>query len=196
MTITLNSVGIPEGQVGPWRVERWVMTETDAWASSLRAALNPQRPYRAVPVGTYTKLTHNGSTIMSDTPDELRDFQMAVLNAKGHILINGLGLGCVVISCLRRPEVETATVIEIDPNVIALIGPHIIDDRLTIINGDAFQYKPPKGQRYQMVWHDIWDTICSDNLPQMHQLHRKYGRRTDWQGSWSRELCEWQRDKL
>lgn len=196
MTITLNSVGIPEGQVGPWRVERWVMTETDAWASSLRAALNPQRPYRAVPVGTYTKLTHNGSTIMSDTPDELRDFQMAVLNAKGHILINGLGLGCVVISCLRRPEVETATVIEIDPNVIALIGPHIIDDRLTIINGDAFQYKPPTGQRYQMVWHDIWDTICSDNLPQMHQLHRKYGRRTDWQGSWSRELCEWQRDKL
>lgn len=131
--------------------------------------------------------------IMSDTPDELRDFQMAVLRAKGHILINGLGLGCVVTACLRKPEVETATVIEIDSDVIALVGSHFTDDRLTIINADAFQYQPPKGQRYQMVWHDIWDSICSDNLPQMHRLHRKYGRRADWQGSWSRELCEWQR---
>ena len=186
-------MNIPEGQAGPWRVEKWTMTEKDAWASDLRATLNPQRPYRAVPVGIYTKLMRNGATIMSDTPDELRDFRMAVLHAKGHILINGLGLGCVVTACLQKPAVETATVIEIDPDVIALIGPHFTDDRLTIINADALQYQPPKGQRYQMVWHDIWDNICSDNLPQMHRLHRKYGRRTDWQGSWSRELCEWHR---
>ena len=194
MTTTIAGVvSIPEGQAGSWRVEKWVMTEADARLSSLRAALNPQRSSRAVPAGVYTKLTRNGAIIMSDTPDELRDFQMAVLHAKGHILINGLGLGCVVTACLRKPEVETATVIEIDPDVIALIGRHFTDNRLTIINADAFQFQPSKGQRYQMVWHDIWDDICSDNLPQMHRLHRKYGRCADWQGSWSRELCGDQR---
>jgi hypothetical protein len=34
-----------------------------------------------------------------------------------------------------------------------------------------------KGKRYDMVWHDIWDDICSDNLEGMAKLHRKYGDR-------------------
>lgn len=44
-----------------------------------------------------------------------------------------------------------------------------------------------------MVWHDVWDYIDANNLTQMHALHRKYGRRADWQGSWCRDQCERQR---
>ena len=54
---------------------------------------------------------------------------------------------------------------------------------------DALQFMP-RGMKFTVVWHDIWNHICSDNLPDMHKLHRKYGRRTDWQGSWARHLCE------
>ena len=55
---------------------------------------------------------------------------------------------------------------------------------------DAFEYKPPKGKRYDAVWHDIWDGICTDNLKDMKKLHRKYGKNSNYQASWARGLCE------
>ena len=64
------------------------------------------------------------------------------------------------------------------------------DCKLNIICADALEWKPPKGTRYNAVWHDIWDNICGDNLDDMKKLHRKYGRRTNWQGSWCRDQCE------
>ena len=76
---------------------------------------------------------------------------------------------------------------------IKLIAPHYNDPRLEIIHADAFEWKPPKGVRYNCVWHDIWDYICTDNLPEMHKLHRKYGRRCDYQESWCRSVCEYEK---
>lgn len=130
---------------------------------------------------------------MTDTPAEIRDLYPLRRMATGQVLINGLGLGVAVEMCLSKPEVEHVTVIEISQEVIQLVGSYlklIHGDRLTVIHADAFEYKHPKGVRYNAVWHDIWDSICADNLPEMHRLHRKYGRRTDWQGSWCRYECE------
>jgi spermidine synthase len=137
---------------------------------------------------------------MSDTPAEQDDHREFVQRARGRILINGLGLGMVLQACLERRKwqsdeyaVEHATVVEISPAVIALVAPHYqarYGDRLTIVQADALTWQPPKGERYAAVWHDIWPDICTDNLPQMHTLHRRYGRRADWQGSWARWICE------
>lgn len=139
-----------------------------------------------IPEGEYTSLTCKGrGIVMSDTPDEMRDHYHAFWKAKGHVLINGLGLGMVLGAILRKPEVEHVTVIEIDPDVIDLVGPHYACGRLTIINVDAFEYVPPKGARFGAAWHDIWDDYCADNLPEMTRLKRRYGRRADWQGCWS-----------
>lgn len=107
--------------------------------------------------------------------------------------MNGLGLGLIVGCMLEKEQVNHVTVIEISAEVIELVGTHYLKkygDRLTIIHADALEYKPSKGQRFNTVWHDIWPTICSDHLPDMHKLHRKYGRRCDWQGSWCRYLME------
>lgn len=130
---------------------------------------------------------------MSDTPDEIRDLYPIVWKAQGHVLINGLGLGVVLQACLQKEDVTRATVIEISPDVIALVAPHYREkygDRFEVIQADALAWKPPKGVRYGAVWHDIWDTICWENLESMKLLHRRYGRRADWQGSWCRYLCE------
>ena len=62
--------------------------------------------------------------------------------------------------------------------------------RITELKDNAFEYKLPKGVRYDVVWHDIWDYITSDNLPEMIKLHRKYGRKCDYQESWCRYRCE------
>ena len=89
---------------------------------------------------------------------------------------------------------ERVTVVEVNQDVIDLVGPHYSAlygaHHVEIVHGDALTYQPPKKVRYGAVWHDIWANICPDNLPEMHKLHRRYGRRSDWQGSWSRHLCE------
>ena len=127
---------------------------------------------------------------MSDTPAELSDFRHILYRCKGHVLINGLGLGIVADAVLSREGVDHVTVIEVSSDVIALTGPTLearYGDKLTIVNADALAWKSPRGIRYNVVWHDIWDTICGDNKETMSKLHRKYGRRCDWQDSWCRD---------
>jgi spermidine synthase len=103
-------------------------------------------------------------------------------------------LGYAIEVCCRKGTVEHITVIEKSPDVIKLSGPHYLKrypDKLTIIQADAFTWEPPKGMRYDVVWHDIWNNNCSDNLVEMDQLEQKYEYIADWQGCWDREACEY-----
>ena len=186
MSEIIPAVAVPEGRMGPWSVERFEVSAREA------ALFSINRQGRCIKAGTYTRLSHEErGVVMSDTPAEKRDHVGFVVNAKGHVLINGLGLGMCLAAALRKPEVERVTVVELDADVIALVGRHYAADaRVEIVHCDAFAYQPPKGVRYGAVWHDIWDDITSDNLPEMTRLHRKYGRRADWQGSWARYECE------
>lgn len=179
----LEPVTVPEGNAGEWSVQRFTIDKPPIY-DMLKG--------RGIAPGTYTRLMHKQrGVVMSDTPAEQRDHWEFVYKARGHVLINGLGIGMCLAAALRKPEVTKATVVELDAHVIALVGPHYLTDpRVEIVNASAFDYQPPKGVRYGAVWHDIWDDICTDNLPEMHKLHRKYGRRADWQGSWGRELTE------
>lgn len=186
----IPNVDVPEGQSGIWKVERFTI-ENDVqfrlW--NLRA----MRDGRGVVPGEYTRLTRNGEVIMSDTTAEKNDHRWPVLKAEGTILINGLGLGMVLNACLLKPEVTKAVVVEKSPDVIALVAAHYrkkFPGRVEIVEADAFEYEPPKRAKFMLCWHDVWDSICADNLPDMKRLHRKYGRRTIYQGSWGRELCE------
>ena len=188
----LCRVTVPEGRVGSWRVERFVVPEHDIKA--LYYALHG----RPVDPGTYTRLIHEGALdpIMSDTPSEIRDHIEPLLEAKrrgGRILMNGLGLGVVLKGFLSYPNVTHVDVVEIDADVIKLVAPSYPDPRVKIYNADALTINWPPGLRWSVVWHDIWPSICSDNLPEMTKLHRKYGHKCDWQGSWCRYQCLRQR---
>ena len=179
------------GERGSCRIVRKTVTEEEASLGRMRAAFHPGGRY--TPAGTYWGLLINGNLVMSDTPDERHDHLESVYRAKGHCLVNGLGLGMVAGIMLENPRVELVTVVEINENVIDLVEPHYsakYGSHVEIVHCDALTYQPPKGIRYGAVWHDIWGDICPDNLPQMHTLHRRYGRRSDWQGSWCRALCE------
>jgi hypothetical protein len=180
----IPNVTVPEGERGKWKVSRFTVGEHSI--EGLRLAMKG----RPVSPGEYTRLTRNGAVIMSDTPAEKRDHYSFVRAACGHCLINGLGLGMCLNAVLQKPQVSFVTVVEEDQDVIDLVWPHYMDQRCEVICADALIYKPPKGARYGAVWHDIWDSICEDNLPEMHTLHRRYGRRADWQGSWGRPEVE------
>jgi hypothetical protein len=191
-------VNIPEDSIGDWKIERHTVGGDEAKNGRVYAC-NPSSMGRFVPEGTYTGLKHKGSLWMSDTPDEIRDHLSPIHEARrgGHILVNGLGIGMVTAAMLNLKDddgdfiVEKVTVIEISSEVIYLVGRRLKErygDRLEIIEADSYEYSPPKGIRYTVVWHDIWLNLCTDNLDEMAKLHRKYGRRTDWQGSWGKEV--------
>lgn len=186
MSPLIQTVDVPEGSKGPWTISKFVIPEQPSVAL-LRMAFDG----RGIRPGTYTRLSHKSrGVVMSDTTAEQRDHSSFAWAARGHVLINGLGIGMCLAAALRKDIVTKATVVEIDQDVIDLVGPSYTDPRVEIIHCSAFDYVPPKGVRYGAVWHDIWDEITSDNLPEMHKLHRKYGRKADWQGSWARDLCE------
>jgi len=176
-------VNIPDGVSGDYEVKTFSVNKNDDWISAMKTG-------RSVPEGTYKKLKRKDTTVMSNTPDEIRDFMGFVNRAKGSVLVNGLGLGVLLNALLEKPEITDITVVEISEDVIKLVAPYITDKRVTIVHSDCFTYKPPKGKRYNAVWHDIWDYICTDNLDDMKKLHRKYGRISDYQESWARNLCE------
>ncbi|MCP4649569.1 MAG: hypothetical protein GY853_05760 [PVC group bacterium] len=177
---------IPCAKSGNWKVEEFEVPENSI--ENIRAMMKPG--CRAVKPGKYKRLTRNGCVIMSNTPAEMADFNRFIWKATGNVLINGLGLGCVIESVLKIKPITNVTVIEISQDVINLVAPYFTDPRVKIVHADAFKWEPPRGVRYNAVWHDIWDDICGGNLPEMTKLHRKYGRRTDWQDSWAKGLCK------
>lgn len=176
---------IKDGTLGNWSISTFEVPK-----NSLHEKISLIKTGRAVPAGIYKMLKRGGTVVMSNTPDEIRDFKFFTSKAEGSILINGLGLGCVVKVLLDKPQVTKITVIEKSEDVIKLVAPYFNDERLVIINADSFDYRPPKGEKYNYVWHDIWDTISESNLPEMAKLHRKYAKKTEWQDSWAKRICQ------
>ena len=199
-----SKVHIPNQQVGLWRVEQFTVTESDVMITNLRSAMDGN-PHRIIPPGTYTRLgTKNypdgPGFVMSDTPSEAWEHLKPTIAARsaivrqlsnGHgirVLINGLGLGFLLKALLTYNQVELIRVIEVQPEVIQMVAPRYRCSRVEIVESNALEYRPDKGERFDVVWHDIWeDGLHEDTWPQCKLLHRRYGQLTNWQGSWSRE---------
>jgi len=189
-------VDVPEGTSGDWSVERFTVSDDDAKFASLRA-INPSSGGRgAVRAGSYTRLKRKGAwnPIMSDTSDEIMDHYEFMRIASGTVLVAGLGLGMVLQGLLNKPEVTRVTVVEKSPDVIALVKAHYETkfgtDRFDIICDDIFTYKPPKGQKWDFAWFDIWDNICVDNRKEFSKLRRKFGRRCPSKYFWCEKQIE------
>ena len=186
----MEKVDIPEGVSGNVKVKRFEVSEQAAAMERLRSVISGRG--RGVPAGWYTGLYRNGGLWMSDTPDEMMDHWEVCREIErrgGRVLIMGLGIGMLVKYALSLPNVEHVDVVEIDPDVVHLVGPTYAGDRCTIHESDAFLMEWPRGTRWDVVWHDVWEHISSDNVPEMAKLKRSYGRRSDWQGCWVEREC-------
>jgi len=190
-------VAVPDGQSGLWAVETFTVTAADENSSRVRAALDRKLLRDIVKAGTYKRLVQytdasmhrGGETVMSNVDMEIKTNWEFLREARGRILINGLGLGMTLAYLLDFDDVTSITVVEASADVIRLVAPtYVTDRRVAIVHADAFEYRP-RGQ-YDYVWHDIWTFISADNLDGMKKLHRRYGRRTRWQASWRRGDCE------
>lgn len=188
-TFTLGMTTVPCGSQGDWAIEEFEISESEANLNNMRCQWNRQRMFMVDP-GRYKRLSHRRrGVVMSNTAMEIRSNREALRSATGHVLINGLGMGMLLEAILKKPDVLSVRVIEVDADVIALVGAHFAQDpRVAIVHADAFDYMPDRGEVFDFVWHDIWDDVCADNLASMTRLVRKYGRRAKKQAVWSREI--------
>jgi len=132
---------------------------------------------RGLEPGLYCVLSERRNTRdhpwMSDTWLERYTNVAALEASRGDVLILGLGIGLLPVACCRKEEVSSVTVVEIEPQVIALVEPHISHPKLRVIQGDAFA-PPFRGKVFDTVYVDIWRDICSDNWEPMKGLLRQY----------------------
>jgi spermidine synthase len=180
---------VPECEKGNVKIRHFSISEREAAVTMLRAVATGGRE-EPISVGRYCQLLVNNGVMMSDTPMEKRTNYEVVRQARGHVFIAGLGIGMILVPILAKPEVTQVTVVERLQDVIDLVAPHFSDPRLEVIHADVFSYKPPKGTRYDVVYHDIWADQNPSDLEEMTQLHRKYGRYLrvgGWQESWRRD---------
>jgi len=191
---------LPVGTKGSWAIQKFEVEPEAAAMHQLSCmfSMGGIGSRRGIREGHYTRLAHkHRGVVMSDTPAEINDHYEAFLQTEAAakaggatILVHGLGMGMFPNYCLQLKGVEHVTIVEIDPEVIALTGAHYLKkygaDRLTIIEADAEKWKPEPHSFWDVVWHDIWDSICEDNWDSIKSFHRRFGSRAGWQGSWSR----------
>ena len=87
MKIELN---LQEGQSGDWKLSKFSVSENEARLFNIRCAMNGC-PQRGIQAGEYWRLSRGGTTVMSNTPAEIRDHMKFIQEAQGNVLIAGLG---------------------------------------------------------------------------------------------------------
>jgi len=188
---------LPETELGLARVQHLSLE-----GESARQANYVAGEYIPTPPGTYALLfiqSESDSTIcmMSDLSYERSTCLEVVARAHGHVLIAGLGLGMILHPILEKPEVERVTVVEKFPDVVALVSPSLpTTSKIEIVTADIFQWTPPPGTRFDVIWFDIWPDIAAERLAEMTELHRRFGAylRVEnpacWMESWHRRESE------
>lgn len=126
------------------------------------------------------------TVVMSDAAVEVEESRWVWENARGRVLINGLGLGLTVRMALDRPEVTRVDVVELHPDVARLVLPSLPEDpRLCLYLGNAYGMTWEPGDRWDVAWHDIWDYPDGEKTREgVEQLRRMYDGRAAVQNDW------------
>lgn len=146
--------------------------------------------------GDYVRLSVNGELMMSDTNMEKETNRLFIENAKGRVMIGGLGIGLIIENLrdkINAGIVTEITIYEKYQDVIDLVYPIYKDLPIKVVCADILEYKPQKGEVYDTIYFDIWPTISTDNLPQIALLHQRWKNhktKGGWMGSW---MCDYLR---
>jgi hypothetical protein len=179
---------LPPGKEGQAEIRHYEVTQMDA----LRTRFSRQR--ETEPGVVLAQLFLDGKMYMSDSDDEKFSNSGFVYRARGDVLIAGLGIGMILPPLLANPEVTSVTVVEQSAAVIALVAQYYADPKLMVLEGDIFEWKPTdKTIRYDAIYFDIWENICTDALPEMAKLHQRF---KNLKRSPSAYMDSWQRDYL
>ena len=154
---------LSEGKLGDFELNKFTIRPDNLMAH-----------IQGIDPGTYVRLRHNGSCVMSNTDMEMRTNREFVDKAYGDVLIGGLGIGMVLLAIQDKESVDSITVLEMHKDVIELVGSQLpLNNKVHIIEADAFTWTP--NMRFDCIYMDIWNYINTDVYEEMKQLKRRYG---------------------
>ncbi len=179
----------PDGEWGQWRLSH--MTTgidhgyyTRQWFINNMPVLlrrNPQQPKA-------------WDTWMSLTPHEIESQELGCRFARGHTVVMGLGMGWIALNMALNPAVNQITVIERDPEVIALFDfaklleqvPPEVRKKLRVVEADALDWQPR--QAVDFLFADIWRDLAEANaLPEVRCMQQHVNAKEVYY--WGQELA-------
>lgn len=155
-----------DATVGDWRVVRYGLGPVEGYVSGL--VMEPCR-----------HVLHQGRTAwMSSSLMEQESHAFHVHQARGVVIVAGLGMGMYAYAASLKPEVERVVVVERAPEVIAVVreaaGLALWPGRekVTILEADALGLELPAhveaatgGRRPDYFYADIWPTCGAAEAP-------------------------------
>jgi len=184
---TINPIDL----LGQFTTSLWLPHyRAGAWGEwSLRVAFLPAgRGYWGATYATLGSAVLSGpvrngdAAWMSIVPMEVESQEIGIAAARGHTVVLGLGMGWAAANVALNPKAERVTVIERDPNVIALIAeqgvfdqlPSAARDKITIVNADALDWRPDVA--VDSLQADIWAKIVEPGKwDDVHRLQANIG---------------------
>lgn len=113
-------------------------------------------------------LVQGEHTWMSITPMEIESQAIGVGASYGHVAVFGMGMGWSAAASALRREVDAVTIVERDPEVIALHRqldvfarlPGGVGAKIRVVEGDALAWRPDRP--VDVLMPDIWLPLVSD----------------------------------
>lgn len=181
-------------------IKKFEISASEAKFYNLRVAFR-EDPIMMVTPGSFVKLYVNNELMMSDTLMEKTTNRDFIYHAKGDVMIAGLGIGLILENLrakIESKEVTSITIYEKFQDVIDLVAPKYSDLPVTYHCKDILTYSPPKEEKYDTIYFDIWPSIdYSYNLPQIRTLHNrwKFHKKTSdsYMNSWMKEFLQAQK---
>jgi spermidine synthase len=131
-------------------------------------------------------------TMMSSHEFETITNQKFLDNAKGDILIFGLGIGLIIFPLLADNDIKSITIVEIDDGLIDEVFPIIIkndlESKVSVILSNAFDFETDK--MFDTIYFDIWSVIDQQSFLEMKILSEKFTKNLKpggWMDSWCSE---------
>lgn len=168
-------------KVGCAEIEHYTVTKLDVLRELMHGGPAEE--------GTVAILRVNGKTMMSDTRHERLTNWEICHKARGNVLVAGLGIGMILHAIIPKDEVQSVVVVENELDVITLISPTLPkSDKLEVIYGDIFSWKPPEGKKFDCIYFDIWSDASNGSATsdrrKLSARFKKYKAEDGWMGSW------------
>ena len=124
----------------------------------------------------YLVLSYDNEVWMSITPNEINTMEPYIKEARGDVLVLGLGLGYYPFMASLKEEVKDITIIELDEKIIDIFNKHLLPlfphkEKIHIIKGDGIEFLKNNQKHYDTIFMDLWHNP-EDGLPLYIQLKR------------------------
>ena len=161
----------PDGKVGKARLKTANYTRGQYQCYGIKGfdffqAVRPL-PIKSLQVGR--------KTWMVDDPPHWWAMEEHATFYRGHVVVAGLGLGLIVHTLAACPSVDRVTVVEVEPDVITLVQPHLPPSaKIEIVAGDFWDWEgQPDGVFFDLFVGD-GSTLAAEALRTMMELRERF----------------------